>query len=33
MNNFNLIEPLYLNVAINLNSGFNPHFKEEPFKY
>lgn len=33
MNNFNLIEPLYVNIAINLNSGFNPQFKEEPFKY
>jgi len=33
MNNFNLIEPLYVNVAINLNSDFNPAFKDEPFKY
>jgi hypothetical protein len=33
MQNFNLIEPLYINVAINLNSDFNPAFKEEFFKY
>jgi hypothetical protein len=33
MNYFNLLEPMYLNVAINLNSDYNPRFKEEPFKY
>jgi hypothetical protein len=31
---WNLIEPLYLNVAINLNDAHNPRFKpEEEFKY
>jgi hypothetical protein len=34
MNYWNLIEPLYLNVAINLNDSHNPRFKpEEEFKY
>lgn len=33
MNYFNLLEPMYLNVAINLNSDYNPTFKDEPFKY
>ena len=28
-----LCEPFYVNIAINLNSGYNPAFKEEPFKY
>ena len=29
----NLIEPLYVNVAINLNNDYNPQFKDDPFKY
>jgi hypothetical protein len=33
MHFFNLIEPLYVNVAFNLNNSYNPEFKEEPFKY
>lgn len=34
MQYFNLIEPLYLNIALNFNSDFNPtHKKNETFKY
>jgi hypothetical protein len=33
MHYFNLLEPMYVNVAINLNSDYNPAFKDEPFKY
>lgn len=33
MHYFNLLEPMYLNVAINLNNDYNPSFKDEPFKY
>lgn len=33
MQYFNLVEPMYLNVAINLNTNYNPSFKHEPFKY
>lgn len=28
-----LIEPFYINVAINLNKLYTPLYKEEPFKY
>ena len=30
---FNLLEPMYLNVAMNFNNDYNPTFKNEPFKY
>ena len=33
MQYFNLVEPMYVNVAINLNTNYNPSFKHEPFKY
>jgi len=33
MQYFNLVEPMYVNVAINLNQNYNPSFKHEPFKY
>jgi hypothetical protein len=34
MEYFNLIEPMYLNVAINLNPDYNPAYKsQETFKY
>ena len=33
MNYWNLIEPMYLNVAINLNNDYNPRYKDEDFKY
>ena len=34
INQFNLIEPMYLNVAINLNSNYTPaQATQEPFKY
>lgn len=33
VNHFNLCEPLYVNIAINLNNLYNPAFKDEPFKY
>lgn len=33
MEYFNLVEPMYLNIAMNFNHNYNPAFKEEPFKY
>jgi hypothetical protein len=33
MEYFNLVEPMYLNVAMNFNHQYNAAFKEEPFKY
>ena len=34
MHYYNLIEPLYVNVALNFNEFFNPRFKKnEEFKY
>lgn len=33
MEYFNLIEPMYLNVSIGLNHGYNSRYKKESFKY
>ena len=33
IDNSNLLEPFYVNMAINLNNMYNPRFKDEPFKY
>jgi len=33
LNRHNLIEPFYINVAINLNTCYTPQYKQEPFKY
>ena len=31
---YNLVEPFYVNIAINLNEYYNPTYKKnEPFKY
>ena len=29
----NIVEPFYINVAINLNNRYAPAYKKEPFKY
>ena len=28
-----LLEPMFVNVAINLNTCYTPVYKEEPFRY
>lgn len=34
VNKYNLIEPLYINIALNFNNGYNPEYKQhESFKY
>lgn len=33
MNHHSLLEPFYINVAINLNNLYNPTYKQEVFKY
>jgi hypothetical protein len=33
INHHNLIEPFYVNIAINLNNSFTPKYKHEIFKY
>jgi len=33
INHHNIIEPFYLNTAINLNQMYAPAYKKEPFKY
>lgn len=33
LNRHNLIEPFYINVALNLNTCYTPLYKHEPFKY
>lgn len=33
MHYFNLLEPMYINVALNFNNSYNPAYKNEPFKY
>lgn len=33
MNHHNLLEPFYINVAINMNNMYNPTYKQELFKY
>jgi len=33
MHYWNLLEPMYVNVAINLNNDYNPKYKNEDFKY
>lgn len=32
MQYFNLVEPMYVNVAINLNTNYNPSLKHEPYQ-
>ena len=29
----NIIEPFYINIAINMNNSYAPAYKNEPFKY
>ena len=29
----NIIEPFYINIAINMNNSYAPAYKKEPFKY
>jgi len=33
MQYFNLVEPMYLNIAMNFNHNYNALFKDEPYKY
>ena len=33
MHYFNLLEPMFVNVAMNFNNSYNPAYKNEPFKY
>ena len=33
LNFHNLLEPFYINMAINMNNMYNPTYKDEPFKY
>ena len=33
LNNHNLLEPFYVNMAINMNNMYNPTYKQELFKY
>ena len=33
INHHNLLEPFYVNVAINMNNMYNPTYKQELFKY
>lgn len=33
INHHNLLEPFYINVAINMNNMYNPTYKQELFKY
>lgn len=33
LNFHNLLEPFYINMAINMNNMYNPTYKNEPFKY
>ena len=33
INHHNLLEPFYINMAINMNNMYNPTYKQELFKY
>lgn len=33
LNNHNVLEPFYINMAINMNNMYNPTYKQELFKY
>lgn len=33
INHHNLLEPFYINIAINMNNMYNPTYKQELFKY
>ena len=33
INHHSLLEPFYINVAINMNNMYNPTYKQELFKY
>ena len=33
INHYNLLEPFYINMAINMNNMYNPAYKQELYKY